>query len=150
VLWVLLGVAASPALFAPGPAGAAGDSLAGVTVTGAAGSKPSVSFPTPFTSAKTVHPEGPPGAGRALGKGARITFDYSVFDGRTGKEIGASFGPQPASMVLDSSQYVPALVRSLVGARVGARTLIAVASKEGLAKSVKTAGVKPSDTLLYV
>ena len=83
----------------------------------------------------------------------KITFDYVVVDGRTGKELGSSFGATPVATVLDTTQTAKGLVKSLVGSSVGSRVLIALAPKEGLAANAKSNGaknVKNDDTLLFV
>ena len=41
------------------------------------------------------------GSGDKLAKGDRIGFDYLVVDGRTGAELGTSFGATPVATVLD-------------------------------------------------
>ena len=69
-------------------------------------------------------------------KNQKITFDFVVVDGRTGKEIGTSYGAAPAFAVLDKTQVSPGIVDGLIGASVGSRVLIAVAPKDGLAKGI--------------
>ncbi len=127
--------------------------LTKVTVTGAADAKPSVKFAKPFAATASAHRVVTAGTGDKLAKGARITFDYLVIDGRTGAELGSSFGAAPVATVLDAKQTAKGLVTSLVGSSVGSRVLIALAPKEGLAASAKSNGaknVKKGDTLLFV
>ena len=62
--------------------------LAAVTVSGAVDAKPKVKFAKPFDTAATAHRVVTKGTGDTLAKGARITFDYFVIDGRTGAELG--------------------------------------------------------------
>jgi peptidylprolyl isomerase len=127
--------------------------LAKVTVSGARDKKPSLKFPRPFAVTASKHRLVNAGGGNKLSNGAKITFDYVVIDGRTGKELGSSFGITPVATVLDSTRTAPALVKSLIGASVGSRVLIAVAPKEGLAANAKSNGaknVKKTDTLLFV
>jgi peptidylprolyl isomerase len=140
-------------------AGAAGagladtKALAKVTVVGAADQKPTVQFTAPFTTGDTTTRVISDGSGGKLLKGQTITFDYIIVDGRTGKELGTSFGSTPIATVLDKKQTSAAIVESLVGATVGSRLLIAVSPDEGLAKSAKqngAPGVKDDDTLLFV
>ena len=71
-------------------------------------------------------------------RSTKVTFDFVVVDGRTGKEIGSSFGTTPASAVLDKATISPGFVDGLLGASVGSRVLVAIAPKEGLAKSLQT------------
>ena len=127
--------------------------LTKVTVSGAADKKPSVKFAKPFAAAATAHRVITAGSGDKLAKGARITFDYLVIDGRTGAELGSSFGATPVATVLDNKSTAKGLVKSLVGSAVGSRVLIALAPNEGLAANAKSNGaknVKKTDTLLFV
>lgn len=127
--------------------------LGTVTVDGAIDEKPTLTFATPLATKKTTHRVVTAGSGEKLAKGSKITFDYLVVDGRTGDELGASFGTAPVSAVLDTSQTAAGLVKSLVGAPIGSRVLIAIAPKEGLAENARkngAAGVKKDDTLLFL
>jgi peptidylprolyl isomerase len=127
--------------------------LTKVTVTGAADAKPSVKFAKPFAAAASAHRVLTAGSGDKLAQGARITFDYLVIDGRTGAELGSSFGAKPVATVLDNKSTAKGLVKSLVGSAVGSRVLIALAPNEGLAANAKSNGaknVKKTDTLLFV
>ena len=127
--------------------------LTKVAVSEAADAKPSVKFAKPFAAAATAHRVITEGSGDKLAKGARITFDYLVVDGRTGAELGTSFGAAPVATVLDKTQTAKGLVKSLVGSAVGSRVLIALSPKEGLAANAKSNGaknVKKDDTLLFV
>ena len=127
--------------------------LATVTVSGAPDAKPTVKFPKPFATTASDYRVVTPGTGSLLPKGARITFDFLVIDGRTGAELGSSFGSRPIATVLDAKQSPKGLLKGLVGSSVGSRVLIALSPKEGLAANAKTNGaknVKKDDTLLFV
>ena len=127
--------------------------LTKVTVNGASDQKPTLTFAKPFAATATAHRIVASGSGDKLAKGAKITFDYVVVDGRTGTELGTSFGASPIATVLDTKQTAAGLVKSLVGSTVGSRVLIAVAPKEGLAANTKKNGAKnvnKNDTLLFV
>ena len=124
--------------------------LGKITVEGNAGEKPTLKFNAPFSVSKTVDEELAAGTGDKLVKDQKITFDFVVVDGRTGKEIGTSYGAAPAFAVLDKTQVSAGIVDGLVGASVGSRVLIAVAPKDGLAKGITGNGVKKNDTLLFL
>lgn len=124
--------------------------LGKVTVKGNAGEKPTLKFATPFSASKTVHSELATGTGNKLVENQKITFDFIVVDGRTGKQISTSYGATSASAVLDKTQVPPGIVNGLLGASVGSRVLVAVAPKDGLAKGLSSAGVKKNDTLLFL
>ena len=62
-----------------------------------------------------------PGTGSKAAKGAKVTFDYVIVNGRTGAELETSYGTGPVSLVLDKSQAQPVIVDGLVGTTVGSR-----------------------------
>jgi peptidylprolyl isomerase len=146
---------AGAAAVAPGTAAAAAgtNDLAKVDVTGTTDQKPTVAFTAPFAAQAIKSRVINAGTGDKLAKGQTITFDYTIVDGRTGSELGSSFGQQPVSTVLDKKQTAAAIVTGLLGTAVGSRTLIAVPPSEGLAANAKkngAQGVKDKDTLLFV
>jgi peptidylprolyl isomerase len=127
-------------------------SLAKVTVTGAVGQEPKVTFSAPFSTKASVHRQLQAGTGAKLTKGAKITFNFVVVDGRTGTPFESTFGKTPGAIVLDKKKALPGLVGGILGKTVGSRQLIAIAPKEGLTanSSLQSAGIKKSDTLLFV
>jgi peptidylprolyl isomerase len=131
-------------------AGAAATPLAPVKVSGAVGAAPTLKFAKPFAVKTSAHQVTTTGTGPALVKGQNVSFDYLIVDGRTGKQLESSFGKTSGALPLDAKQTTPALVKSLLGATVGSRVLVAFAPKDGLTKSVTTPGVKKTDTLLFV
>jgi peptidylprolyl isomerase len=132
------------------PVGAATDPLAAVTVSTDVTTKPTVKFDTPFTIKKTANSVITAGTGDALADGSAVTFDYVLIDGRTGKQVQTSYGKTPASLVLDTKKTNKQLVTALTGQQVGSRVLVAIASKDGLAKRLNSKKVKKNDTLLFV
>src|SRR5439155_21696601 len=138
----------------PSVAGAAAEPLAAVTVSDDVATKPTVTFDKPFAVKRTTDKVVPAGTGAALAKGQTITFDYVLLDGRTGKELEASYGKTPSSLTLDKSKTLTQLVSGLSGQTVGSRMLVAIAPKDGVAKRLTSSGtksgVKKSDTLLFV
>jgi peptidylprolyl isomerase len=146
---VALVVALGAAAVAAVPAGAA-TAIDAVTVSTDTAVKPAVQFKKPFAIKKTADSVVAAGTGDVLKKGETITFDYVLVNGRTGKEIQTSYGSSAAALVLDSAKTNKQLVKSLTGTNVGSRVLVAIAPKDGLAKKLKSASVKASDTLLFV
>ncbi len=132
------------------PAAAGSSPLSDVTVTGAVGTEPTVKFSKPLSTANTVHRDIVAGTGKKLATGDKVTFKYLALDGRTAKQVESSFDKAPASLVLDKKRSVAGLVKSLVGAKVGSRVLIALAPKEGVTRGLQSSGVKKNDTLLFV
>jgi FKBP-type peptidyl-prolyl cis-trans isomerase len=129
---------------------AASDPLTKITIDGAAGTKPTVRFTAPFKTKTSIHRVIAHGQGASLTKGTKVTLDYVLVDGRTGTEIGTSFGKAPQSFLLDDKQVPAAMVKGLTGLPVGSRLLLAMAPKDGFARGLTDAGVKKSDTLLFV
>jgi FKBP-type peptidyl-prolyl cis-trans isomerase len=148
---VLLLVVSSALAASIGVAVAASPSpLAPVTVSGDVAAKPTVTFKKPFAVKKTADKVVTAGTGATLAKGEKITFDYLLVNGRTGKELETSYGNTPGAMTLDAGKTAKQLVKSLVGTNLGGRIVVAIAPKDGLAKRLKSKTVKTSDTLLFV
>jgi peptidylprolyl isomerase len=150
----LTAITASFVVVAAASSAGAGSSTTGplgkVTVAGAVGAAPTLEFAKPFAVKSSAHTVTTPGTGAPLAEGQNVTFDYLVIDGRTGKQVETTFGKSPAKLSLDVKKTTPVLVKGLLGAPVGSRVLLAVAPKDGLAKKLKTSGVKKSDTILFV
>jgi peptidylprolyl isomerase len=123
-----------------------------VTVSGGTGEKPVVTVDAPFGVKTSTVDVINAGKGAKAPKGSTIMFDYVIVNGRTGEEIESSFGVSPVSMVLDPKQAQPALVKSLIGTHTGSRVLVAVAPKDGLAKSAASSAtnIEKDDTLLFL
>jgi peptidylprolyl isomerase len=151
VLALVAACAAPMAIVAPA-ALASTENLDAVTVTGIAGEKPVVTVDAPFGVKSSTVDVIRTGKGAKAPKGSTIMFDYVIVNGRTGEEIESSFGLAPVSMVLDPKQAQPALVKSLIGTPTGSRVLVAVAPKEGLAKSASASAtnIEADDTLLFL
>ena len=131
------------------PASAAGGPLAKVTVTGAEGEAPKVHFAKGLSVKKSTSLELTAGTGEKLTKGTRIIFDYVAVDGRNRKVLDSSYGKKSVTLTLDPKQALPPLVNGLLGTSVGSRVLVAIAPKEGLARQLKSAGAKKTDTVLF-
>jgi peptidylprolyl isomerase len=131
-----------------GGAGAATDPLAHVTVS--SGKKPTLKFATPFSAASSAHRVVIAGTGDALTQGNKITMNYVVVDGRTGKQLASTYGASPVGAVLDPTATAPPIVDSLLGEHVGSRVLVAVSPKDGLTQSGGVPGVKKNDSLLFL
>jgi peptidylprolyl isomerase len=135
------------------PSGAATGELRALTITGDVGQKPTVAVTGPVAVKTTTREVVSAGTGEKAAKGNKVTFDYVIVNGRTGDELETSFGVQPVSLVLDEAQAQPVIVENLVGTPVGSRVVIAIAPKEGFAKSASSnpaSPVKKNDTLLFV
>ena len=127
--------------------------LKAVKVTGKAGAKPTVTLgSTPTSVTKSAAVVVTPGTGPAITKGQRVSFDYVLVNGKTGKEADTSYGKQPAVFVADPGQSgLKGLATNLIGQKVGSRVLVGVAPAEGFgAQGNSQLGFSKDDTLLFV
>lgn len=125
--------------------------LAAVSVTGAAGARPTVTTSTPFAVKQTAQRVLTRGSGPVVAAGQRVTLDYAGFNGTDGKQFDSSFGAKPRSFVLDPKVTLPGLVKGLVGTTVGSRVLLAIPPQEAYGtQGQAAAGIGPTDTILVV
>jgi peptidylprolyl isomerase len=149
VLGTVAGAATSDQL---GKIAASGD-LDKVIVTGTDGDKPTVTFEKPFAVTKSESKDLVKGTGPVVKKKDKVTFDFVVLNGRTGAELGTSYGQShPAGAIVDKAHLAPGLLKGLVGATVGSRVLVALAPKEGVTVGLQSPGIdaKKSDTVLLL
>lgn len=100
-----------------------------ITVTGDAGSKPTITLPsTPFTVTGPVVKLLSPGTGAALADGTIIQFHSVAVQGTDGKEGQSSYGSAPETVAISSSGLNEDLYKALSTSKVGARVLMAVPS----------------------
>src|SRR5262249_34037758 len=114
---VLTGVVA--ALMVPPPAYAKTTSLGKVTVRGAPGETPKLSFSKPFTTRSSTSRTVVPGSGAMLHAGARVIVGYLVVDGRTGKALTSTYRSAASEAFTLDTNTTPAVVRALVGSTLG-------------------------------
>jgi peptidylprolyl isomerase len=145
----LTGCASSSSGSAPG---AAHSNLREVVVTGALGSKPTLTPPTPFSVIKTQARTLTPGRGAIVNSGQRVSVDYIGVNGTSGQAFDSSYGTAPTrSFVLNESGVISGFVKGLVGATIGSRVLIAVPPADGYGvQGQPAAQIGPTDTLLFV
>ena len=132
---------------------AVGADLTSVSVTGAAGTKPTVKMPTPFSVKETTKLVLTKGTGPVAAAGQKATVDYTGFNGADGKEFDTSLGAgkKPPSFLLDPAQTLPGLVKGIVGQNVGSRLLLAIPPADAYGtQGVQSAGIGPTDTILIV
>jgi FKBP-type peptidyl-prolyl cis-trans isomerase 2 len=121
--------------------------LEAVTVEGAAGAEPTLSFEQPFTVSAPVARVATPGTGAALEDGQMLTLDYVQVNGADGSSLGSTYGATPASLTLGDPSVFDALNEALTGQSVGVRVLFAAPAQEGasiMAIEVKDAKTVPT------
>ena len=103
-----------------------------ITVTGAAGAKPTITLPSkPFSVGGPVVRTISDGAGPALSDGQIIQFNSLAVQGSDGTEGSSSYGAAPETVALSSTGLNSDLYKALVSSHVGARVLLAVPSTNG-------------------
>jgi peptidylprolyl isomerase len=91
------------------------------------------------------------GDGATVESGQTITVDYlgQVYGGK--KPFDESFSKEPASFAIGTGAVIPGWDKTLVGAKVGSRMMLAIPPEEGYgAAGKKDAGIKGTDTLYFV
>ncbi|WP_265521920.1 FKBP-type peptidyl-prolyl cis-trans isomerase [Oerskovia flava] len=100
--------------------------LEAVTITGDAGSEPTVEFETPFEVSATVAILDTPGTGADLEDGQKLSIDYVSYNGADGEKNGSTWeGGTPDSITLGDQSIFPQLNEVLSGQQIGARIVFA-------------------------
>ncbi|WP_460446629.1 FKBP-type peptidyl-prolyl cis-trans isomerase [Angustibacter aerolatus] len=131
---------------------AASGALQTVQVSGDAGKKPTVklgSTPTKLTASGTRVLK--PGTGATIAKGQRVTLDYLLVNGTSGKEADTTWGKSKANFLADPAKFMPGLANGMIGQKVGSRVLVGVTPKDGFADTGnQQLGIAADDTMLFV
>jgi peptidylprolyl isomerase len=91
------------------------------------------------------------GSGDKVTKGQSITVNYlgQVYDAK--KPFDESYSGEPATFSIGVGQVVPGWDKTLVGATVGSRMILAIPPADGYGKKGNDqAGIKGTDTLYFV
>jgi len=149
------GSPSTPAASSAAAGGAqASAALAAVKVAGAAGAKPTVTLASTPTALSTSGSKVlTPGSGAVVTKGQRVTVDYVLVNGKTGKEADTTFGKKSrATFLADPGQLLPGLANGMIGQKIGSRVLVGVAPKDGFAGGAgnQQLGFGKDDSLIFV
>jgi peptidylprolyl isomerase len=106
--------------------------LKAITVTGAAGAKPSLTLPSkPFSVTSQVARTIDQGTGAAIAQGNLVTLHVLEISGADGSERGNTWsGGSPVITTVDSSSFFAELYQQLVAAHVGSRILLAAPTQD--------------------
>ena len=131
--------------------GDAANALDVITVGGTAAA-PTVTFKTkPLTVKVTTTKVVTPGNGAKLTKANSIMFNYTLFNGKDGKQIETSFGKGTVPLDLASSKLMKGLSKGLDGQQVGSRVLLAIPPADAFgAQGNAEVGFGPTDTLVFL
>ena len=128
------------------------DAIAGLHVTGAVGSAPSVQFDKPL-KVKGMHSTViKKGTGDKITPGSKTLLNLYIANGKTGKKAISTYDQgQPLSATMDQSQFFPPMVKLLNGTPTGSRLAFADTVKDLYgASGAAQIGLKPSDSLVFV
>jgi peptidylprolyl isomerase len=91
------------------------------------------------------------GEGAAVQSGQTITVDYLGQVYAAKKPFDESYSKEPASFAIGTGGVIPGWDKTLVGAKVGSRMILAIPPEDGYgAKGNESAGIKGTDTLYFV
>jgi len=130
---------------------AAAPSALDVLTVGGTATAPTVSFKTkPLSVKATTIKVLTAGTGARLTKANSVVFNYSLFNGKDGRQIDTSFGKGTVPLDLSSTRLMKGLGQGLTGQQVGSRLLIAIPPADGFGdKGNEQAGVGATDTLVF-
>jgi peptidylprolyl isomerase len=91
------------------------------------------------------------GEGAAVQSGQTITVDYLGQVYAAKKPFDESYSKEPASFAIGTGGVIPGWDKTLVGAKVGSRMILAIPPEDGYgAEGNESAGIKGTDTLYFV
>lgn len=126
-----------------------GPSLDGVAVQGT-GAATTVKVPAKFAVTSSVTKVLKKGTGAKIATGDSVKVNYVAVNGRTGKVFDNSFKTdKPYSVQLSKGKALPGFVSALVGQKVGARLLTAIAPIDGFAQDRADFDLLKSDTMVF-
>jgi peptidylprolyl isomerase len=120
-----------------------------VIAVGGARETPVVSFKAPFRVAVTTSKVITVGKGATLSSTNLATLNYVLFNGENGRQVDTTFGTGTVSMNLGSATLFPGLKKTLIGAKIGSRLLVAIPPADAFSGHGDSAGFGPEDTLVY-
>ncbi|WP_051551734.1 FKBP-type peptidyl-prolyl cis-trans isomerase [Nocardioides sp. URHA0020] len=91
------------------------------------------------------------GTGDVVKKGQSITVNYLGQVYKAKKPFDESYSKSPATFGIGAGQVIPGWDKTLVGAKVGSRVILAIPPADGYGKAGNAqAGIKGTDTLYFV
>ncbi|NKQ53745.1 FKBP-type peptidyl-prolyl cis-trans isomerase [Amycolatopsis sp. K13G38] len=121
-----------------------------ITVTGAFGSKPTVTIPdTCSAPTKLLSKDLTPGTGAAAKAGSALQMNYDLVTWSDKRDQQNSFSGQPFSFTLGQGTVIPGWDQGLVGIKQGGRRLLVVPPDLGYGSAAQGT-IKPNETLVFV
>lgn len=123
--------------------------LTGIKVRGAAGERPVVTVPAPWSVDRTWAQTLTRGTGPEVTGGSTVEVNYVALNGRTGKVFDDTF---PTPVTFSMPDVLPGFAAGLRGQRAGSRVLLAITGADGYdpAGGQADAGILVGDTLVFV
>jgi peptidylprolyl isomerase len=122
-----------------------------VSVSNNFGKTPTVKIKKPIATVKTTQRTLiEAGSGKVATKGTRITADFTVYNGTTGKQLDSTgFDKKTVPFTVDSAHILSGLVKTLQCTRAGSRVVGVIPPSEAFGKSGST-GVGAKDTIVFI
>lgn len=105
-------------------------SLDDVTVEGAFGEKPTITFDLAFGGDANSSRVVSTGDGDTITDGQRVTVNYVAVDGNTGEEVESTFGGATQAFTMGGQDLVPIVTEAMIGQSVGSRVLVSIESTQ--------------------
>ena len=118
-----------------------GSSAPDVSVSGEAGSKPTLTYVAPLEPQRTYRSTIWPGTGPQLHDGEPVLLNYWVENARTAAVVAQSYSASPVTRTLSAAALGADLYRTLSGAHVGARLLQVSPAGAGAGNDIPTVTV---------
>jgi peptidylprolyl isomerase len=121
-----------------------------VQVTGAFGSKPTITIPSTCTAPTTLETKDlVTGTGPAVASGATVAVNYDLVTWSDKVDQQDSFSSQPYPVTIGNGSVIPGWDQGLVGIKQGGRRLLII--PPNLAYGASGNGpIKPNETLVFV
>lgn len=134
------------------PAAPSGSVSESVKVSGVSKEEPTVTVPKKLAVDSTQRTVVKGGSGDAVKDGAAITWSYALYNGTSGKKIGAiGYGSQQPQSFTVSDQAIPGLAKALRCTTVGSRLVAVIPPKEAFGSAGQSQlGIGKKDDLVVV
>lgn len=134
------------------PAAPSGSVSESVKVSGASTKEPTVTVPKKLAVKKTERTVVSGGKGATVKVGASISWSYALYNGTSGKKIGAvGYGSQGPQTFTVSTQAIPGLAKALSCTTVGSRLVAVIPPAEAFGSSGQSQlGIGKNDDLVVI
>jgi FKBP-type peptidyl-prolyl cis-trans isomerase len=134
----------------PAKSGSVSDSI---TVTGKYGKTPTVKVKSPIATVKTTQRTViTAGKGALASKNKKVSVDFAIYNGTTGKQLTSTgFDGKTVPFTMDTTQYLPGLVKTLECSRAGTRVVGVIPPADAFKSTGSTdLGVGAKDEMVFV